>query len=71
MWAWKASNVWVLLSAVAVGTIGLLAAEFGEINIHGPSAILMFVLLAALVIGGLFGLVSIIRFSSSFWRKKA
>jgi hypothetical protein len=71
IWAWKASMVWLLLSTIVVGTIGLLAAEFGDLNIHGPADILMFVLLAVVAIGGLFGLVSIIRFASSFWSKKA
>lgn len=71
MWAWSASKVWLLLSTIFVGVAGLSAAIFGDINIHGPEAILVFVMLAIVALGGLLALIAIIRFASSIWRKKA
>ena len=57
--------------ALAVGGVGLLVAEYGDINVHEPTAILMFVVLAAVAVGGLFGLIAIIGVASYIWRKKA
>jgi len=71
MWAWRASIAWMLLSALAVGCVGLLIAEFGGINVHEPTAILMFVVLAAVAVGGSFVLIAVIRFVSHLWHKKA
>jgi hypothetical protein len=71
MWAWRGSVAWTLMFALAVGGVGLLVAEYGDINVHEPTAILMFVVLAAVAVGGLFGLIAIIRVASYIWRKKA
>ena len=71
MWAWRASVAWTLMFALAVGGVGLLVAEYGDINVHEPTAILMFVVLAAVAVGGLFGLIAIIGVASYIWRKKA
>ena len=71
VWAWRASIAWTLIFALAVGGVGLLVAEYGDVNVHGPAAILMFVVLAAVAVGGLFGLIAIVRLAPHIWRKKA
>jgi len=65
IWAWRASIVWLLVSATVIGGPGLLLAEFGNFNVHGPDAILIFVVLAGLAIGGLFLLIAALRFALS------
>jgi hypothetical protein len=66
MWAWRAPIVWLLMGAVAVGGMGLLIAEFGAINV----AILMFVVLAVVTIGGLLLLIAGVRLLLS-WRARS
>ena len=44
VWARKALAGRVLAAAIFVGAAGLLVATLGNINVHGPSAILLFVL---------------------------
>jgi hypothetical protein len=70
MWAWRASTAWMLASALAVGGVGLLVAEFGDINVHVPTAILVFVVLAAVALGGFFVLIAVFRFVSHLRYKK-
>lgn len=65
IWAWRASIVWLLISATVIGGPGFLLAEFGNFNVHGPDAILVFVVLTALGIGGLFLLIAGLRFALS------
>jgi hypothetical protein len=65
IWAWRASIVWLLVSAIVIGGPGLLLAEFGNFNVHGPDAILVVVVLAALAIGGLFLFIAVLRFALS------
>ena len=71
VWAWRASIAWTLIFALAVGGVSLLVAEYGDVNVHGPASILMFVVLAAVAVGGLFGLIAIVRLAPHIWRKKA
>lgn len=71
MWAWRVSIAWMLLSALTVGGLGLLVAEFGDINVHGPTFILAFVVLAAVTIGVLVVSIAVIRFVSNLQREKA
>jgi len=65
IWAWRASVVWLFVFAMVFGGPGLLLAEFGQFNVHGPDAVLIFVVLAALAIGGLFLLMAGLRFALS------
>ena len=49
MWARKALGRHVLAVAIVAGAAGLLVGALGNINVHGPSAILLFVLPFAVV----------------------
>jgi hypothetical protein len=71
MWAWRASIAWTLMFALVVGGVGLFVAEYGDVNVHEPTAILMFVVFAAVAVGGLSGLIAIVRLAPHIWRKKA
>lgn len=64
MWGYRAPMSWLLWSALSVGAIGFMVGEFGNINIHGPTAILMFVVFAAVAIVGLLVLIAVARFIS-------
>jgi hypothetical protein len=48
-----------------------MVGEFGNINIHGPTAILMFVVFAAVAIVGLFVLITVVRFISSHLKNRS
>lgn len=63
--AYRASIAWLFSSGLVVGVVGFLIGEFGDINIHGPTAILMFVVFAAVGIGGVLVLIAVTRFVSS------
>jgi len=46
MWARRAPLIHLLWSGISVGLASLLLGLFGDINVHGPTGILVFVVLA-------------------------
>jgi uncharacterized membrane protein (UPF0136 family) len=64
-WAWRAPLAHLLLSGVSVGVVAFLLAELVDINIHGPTALLLFVVVAGLLGCALILLLAAIRFTLS------
>jgi hypothetical protein len=61
-WACRAQLAYLLLAAAAVGIVAFLLAEFVNINIHGPTAIFIFVIFAGALFCVLILLIASVRF---------
>jgi hypothetical protein len=68
IWASKAPINWLLWPGLIVGAVALWITEYVDINIHGPSAILMFPTFAGLVAGPVLLLIAGIRYARSRFR---
>jgi hypothetical protein len=64
-WACRAPLGYSLLSGVLVGVVALLLAELININIHGPTAIFLYVIFAGSLGCALILLIAAIRFALS------
>jgi hypothetical protein len=62
-WACRAQLVYLLLAAASVGIVAFLLAELVNINIHGPTAIFIFVIFAGALFCVLILLIAAVRFT--------
>jgi hypothetical protein len=69
-WAWRAPLVRLLLSGVSMGVVAFLLDELVDINIHGPTALFMFVVVAGVFGCALILLIAATRFVLSRWRRQ-
>jgi hypothetical protein len=65
VWAYHARLVYLPLSGVPLGVAAFLLAELVNINIHGPTGILMFVVFTGLLGSALILLIAAVRFALS------
>jgi len=68
-WASEAPLVHLLLAGVSAGVAAFLLIVFGNINVHGPSVILIFLVLAGVAGSALILLVAAIRIAQRAWKR--
>jgi hypothetical protein len=65
IWAWRAPLIHLLVSGASMGISAFLLIRLADINIHGPTAILIFVVIADALGGTLILLIALRRFAFS------
>lgn len=67
-WALRTRLVYILLSGMSVGVGTFLLAKLVDINVHGPTAILLYVVFAGAFGCALILLIAAVRFAVSLFR---
>ena len=61
-WAWRAPLFYLMFAGLSVGVLAFFVAELVNINVHGPTALFMFIYLAGMLGCALILSVAAIRF---------